>query len=144
MEQFDTDNLVREFSKSVDDGLELQKEINEFAKEISGKLAYDVNGQGVLATFRDKHLSVKAFAEKNQSGHFVYSVKLLDLDEYAKALKLSVPETVRIKSFNFEHDESFSLKDEIRSVLALALLDFFGIEFGAEDLGEEEMVRIKA
>ena len=58
-------------------------------------------------------------------------------------MKLSVPETVKIKSFNFEHDESYELKDEIRNVLVLALFDFYGLDFSAEDLGEEESVRLK-
>ena len=138
-----TDNLIREFSSSVDEELELQKDINEFARELAEKLIYDINGQGLLVTFNDNHLSIQVFAETNLYGQLVYSVKLLDLDKYAQAMKLSVPETVKIKSFNFEHDESYELKDEIRNVLVLALFDFYGLDFSAEDLGEEESVRLK-
>ena len=138
-----TDNLIREFSSSIDKELELQKDINEFARELAEKLIYDINGQGLLVTFNDNHLSIKVFAETNLYGQLVYSVKLLDLDKYAQAMKLSVPETVKIKSFNFEHDESYELKDEIRNVLVLALFDFYGLDFSAEDLGEEESVRLK-
>ena len=138
-----TDNLIREFSSSVDKELELQKDINEFARELAEKLIYDINGQGLLVTFNDNHLSIKVFAEANLYGQLVYSVKLLDLDKYAQAMKLSVPETVKIKSFNFEHDECYELKDEIRNVLVLALFDFYGLDFSAEDLGEEESVRLK-
>lgn len=139
-----TDNLIREFSSSVDKELELQKDINEFARELAEKLIYDINGQGLLVTFNDNHLSIKVFSETNLYGQLVYSVKLLDLDKYAQAMKLSVPETVKIKSFNFEHDESYELKDEIRNVLVLALFDFYGLDFSAEDLGEEESVRFRA
>ena len=139
-----TDNLIQEFSSSVDKELELQKDINEFARELAEKLIYDINGQGLLVTFNDNHLSIKVFAEINLYGQLVYSVKLLDLDKYDQAMKLSVPETVKIKSFNFEHDESYELKDEIRNVLVLALFDFYGLDFSAEDLGEEESVRFKA
>ena len=139
-----TDNLIREFSSSIDKELELQKDINEFARELAEKLIYDINGQGLLVTFNANHLSIKVFAETNLYGQLVYSVKLLDLDKYAQAMKISVPETVKIKSFNFEHDESYELKDEIRNVLVLALFDFYGLEFSAEDLGEEESVRLKA
>ena len=139
-----TDNLIQEFSSSVDKELELQKDINEFARELAEKLIYDINGQGLLVTFNDNHLSIKVFAEINLQGQLVYSVKVLDLDKYAQAMKLSAPETVKIKSFNFEHDESYELKDEIRNVLVLALFDFYGLDFSAEDLGEEESVRFKA
>ena len=37
-----TDNLIREFSSSVDKELELQKDINEFARELAEKLIYDI------------------------------------------------------------------------------------------------------
>lgn len=136
------DNLIREFSSSVDKGLELQKDINEFARQISGNLVNDINGEGVLATFNNNHLSIKVFANTNLYGQVVYSVKLLDFDKWARATRLSVPETIRVKCFNFEHDKDNQLQDEIRSVLVLALFDFYGIEFSAEDLGEEETVRL--
>ena len=67
--------------------------------------------------------------------------------EYEKILKeyfliLEKYTNLDYKCTNLQNENN-ELKDEIRNVLVLALFDFYGLDFSAEDLGEEESVRLK-
>ena len=137
------DRLISDFNASVDSRLALEKDINDFASQLSEKLFFQLDGEGALAEFQGKHLSFKFLTRPNNFGKQIYVVKLLDLDDYRRSLKMSIPEYAKkIKVATFEHETEYSLKDELRSVIVLLLFDYYELPMGASDEGQDEIIEV--
>ena len=137
------DRLITDFNSSVDKRLELEKDINEFARIVTDNLFYQLDGDGTLAEFHGKHLSFKFITKPNLFGKQIFDVKLLDLDNYKKCLKLSVPEYAKkIKVATFEHEAEYNLRDELKSIIVLLMFDYFELPLGASDEGQDEIIGI--
>lgn len=137
------DRLITDFNSSVDKRLELEKDINEFARLVTDNLFYQLDGDGTLAEFQGRHLSFKFITKPNLFGKQIFDVKLLDLDNYKKCLKLSVPEYAKkIKVATFEHEAEYNLRDELKSIIVLLMFDYFELPLGASDEGQDEIIGI--
>ena len=133
------DQIIREFTSGVDKGIELEKNLNLFAEEIAAKLIYDLDGEGIIAEYEDIVFSFKFLYRPNLFNKAIYDVKLLDLTDYRKCLKLSIPESAKnIKVATFEHEgQQYTLQQELKSALTLLLFDYFNIPLAAE--AEEDL-----
>lgn len=128
------DRIIQEFTSGVDKGMELERNLNLFAEEIAAKLIYDLDGDGIIAEYEDIVFSFKFLYRPNTFNKAIYEVKLLDLTDYRKCLKLSIPESAKkIKVATFEHEgKQYTLRQELKSALTLLLFDYFDIPMAAE------------
>lgn len=137
------DRILSDFNQSVDNNLSFEKDINDFARIVSDNLFYQLDKEGTLAEFEGRHFSFKFITKPNSFGKQIFDVKLLDLDDYRRCLKLSIPEYAKkIKVATFEHEAEYNLKDELKSILVLLLFDYYELPLGASDEGQDEIVRI--
>lgn len=135
------DRIISEFNSSVDSSLAFEKDINDFAKIVADSLFYQLDREGTLTEFQGRHFSFKFISKPNRFGKQIFDVKLLDLDDYRRCLKLAVPEYAKkIKVATFEHESEYSLKDELKSVIVLLLFDYYELPLGANDEGQDEII----
>lgn len=145
MNDQETNNLINDFLRNVDKGEELQHNINMFANEVAPALLGQLDQDGVIARFEDTLFSFKFLTNPNSLNKLVFQVKMLDLNKYREALRLSVPETVTIKKAQWEHDGTYQLVDELSKMIVVLLFDYYEIPMGnIEDQGEEGTVRVKS
>lgn len=135
------DTYLNDVSKAIDKGIELEHDINLFAAQLSENLFPELDREGVLANFYDTNFSFKFTTYTGSITTLKYDVRMLDLDDWKKCSRLSVPEYAKpIKRASFEHDPQFSLKDELRSAIVMLMFDYYDIPIGPQDLGEDENV----
>lgn len=138
MQEQELDNLINNFDTEVDKNLEFQHDINLFGNELAAKLLTELDKEGVLANFYDTNFSFKFLSKPNNWNKLIFAIKMLDLDNYKRCLKLGIPESSKIKTATFEHDGTYKLQDEISKVIVLLLFDYYQIPLGAEELHDEE------
>ena len=129
------DQILANFNSEADKAMELEKNINLFAEEIAEKLLYQLDQDGVIGEFEETVFSFKFISKPNLFNKAIYDVKLLDLTDYRKCLKFSVPEQAKnIKVATFEHEgRMYILQQELKSALTLLLFDHYGLQFGANE-----------
>ena len=129
------DQILANFNSEADKAIELEKGINLFAEEIAEKLLYQLDQDGVIGEFEETVFSFKFISKPNLFNKAIYDVKLLDLTDYRKCLKLSVPEQAKnIKVATFEHEgRMYTLQQELKSALTLLLFDYYGLQFGINE-----------
>ena len=129
------DQILANFNSEADKAMELEKNINLFAEEIAEKLLYQLDQDGVIGEFEETVFSFKFISKPNLFNKAIYDVKLLDLTEYRKCLRFSVPEQAKnIKVATFEHEgRMYTLQQELKSALTLLLFDHYGLQFGANE-----------
>ena len=129
------DQILANFNSEADKAMELEKDINLFAEEIAEKLLYQLDQDGVIGEFEETVFSFKFISKPNLFNKAIYDVKLLDLTDYRKCLKLSVPEQAKnIKVATFEHEgRMYTLQQELKSALTLLLFDSYGLQFGIDE-----------
>ena len=129
------DQILANFNSETDKAMELEKNINLFAEEIAEKLLYQLDQDGVIGEFEETVFSFKFISKPNLFNKAIYDVKLLDLTDYRKCLKFSVPEQAKnIKVATFEHEgRMYTLQQELKSALTLLLFDHYGLQFGANE-----------
>ena len=129
------DQILANFNSEADKAMELEKNINLFAEEIAEKLLYQLDQDGVIGEFEETVFSFKFISKPNLFNKAIYDVKLLDLTDYRKCLKFSVPEQAKnIKVATFEHEgRMYTLQQELKSALTLLLFDHYGLQFGANE-----------
>ena len=129
------DQILANFNSEADKAMELEKDINLFAEEIAEKLLYQLDQDGVIGEFEETVFSFKFISKPNLFNKAIYDVKLLDLTDYRKCLKFSVPEQAKnIKVATFEHEgRMYTLQQELKSALTLLLFDHYGLQFGANE-----------
>ena len=127
--------ILANFNSEADKAMELEKNINLFAEEIAEQLLYQLDQDGVIGEFEETVFSFKFISKPNLFNKAIYDVKLLDLTDYRKCLKLSVPEQAKnIKVATFEHEgRMYTLQQELKSALTLLLFDHYGLQFGANE-----------
>ena len=137
------DRIICDFNSSVDNSLAFEKDINDFARIVSDNLFYQLDKEGTLAEFEGRHFSFKFITKPNSFGKQIFDVKLLDLDDYRRCLKLSIPEYAKkIKVATFEHEVEYNLKDELKSIIVLLLFDYYELPLGASDEAQDEIVEL--
>ena len=129
------DQILVNFNSEADKAMELEKNINLFAEEIAEKLLYQLDQDGVIGEFEETVFSFKFISKPNLFNKAIYDVKLLDLTDYRKCLKFSVPEQAKnIKVATFEHEgRMYTLQQELKSALTLLLFDYYGLQFGINE-----------
>ena len=129
------DQILANFNSEADKAMELEKNINLFAEEIAEKLLYQLDQDGVIGEFEETVFSFKFISKPNLFNKTIYDVKLLDLTDYRKCLRFSVPEQAKnIKVATFEHEgRMYTLQQELKSALTLLLFDHYGLQFGANE-----------
>lgn len=129
------DQILANFNSEADKAMELEKNINLFAEEIAEKLLYQLDQDGVIGEFEETVFSFKFISKPNLFNKAIYDVKLLDLTDYRKCLRFSVPEQAKnIKVATFEHEgRMYTLQQELKSALTLLLFDHYGLQFGANE-----------
>ena len=129
------DQILANFNSEADKAMELEKNINLFAEEIAEKLLYQLDQDGVIGEFEETVFSFKFISKPNLFNKAIYDVKLLDLTDYRKCLKFSVPEQAKnIKVATFEHEgRMYTLQQELKSALTLLLFDYYGLQFGINE-----------
>ena len=137
------DQILANFNSEADKAMELEKNINLFAEEIAEKLLYQLDQDGVIGEFEETVFSFKFISKPNLFNKAIYDVKLLDLTDYRKCLKFSVPEQAKnIKVATFEHEgRMYTLQQELKSALTLLLFDYYGLQFGINE-EDDGIVRI--
>ena len=119
------DQILANFNSEADKAIELEKGINLFAEEIAEKLLYQLDQDGVIGEFEETVFSFKFISKPNLFNKAIYDVKLLDLTDYRKCLKFSVPEQAKnIKVATFEHEGR---------MYTLLLFDYYGLQFGINE-----------
>ena len=129
------DQILANFNSEADKAMELEKNINLFAEEIAEKLLYQLDQDGVIGEFEETVFSFKFISKHNLFNKAIYDVKLLDLTDYRKCLRFSVPEQAKnIKVATFEHEgRMYTLQQELKSALTLLLFDYYGLQFGINE-----------
>ena len=129
------DQILANFNSEADKAMELEKNINLFAEEIAEKLLYQLDQDGVIGEFEETVFSFKFISKPNLFNKAIYDVKLLDLTDYRKCLRFSVPEQAKnIKVATFEHEgRMYTLQQELKSALTLLLFDHYDLQFGANE-----------
>lgn len=134
---------LNEVSDAIDKGIEMEHDINLFAAELSEKLFDELDREGVLASFYDTNFSFKFTTYTGSLTKLKYDVRMLDLDNWRKCVKMSVPEYAKpVKRASWEHDAGYNLKDELRNVIVMLLFDYYDIPVGPQELGEDEDIRV--
>ena len=139
----DVDKIINDFCKSTDDELALQKNLNEFSKNITPRLLKKINtGEAVLAGFGEKKFAFRINSTIKNEKSIIYAVGVMDLEKFNTYFKLGVIDSYRPKTATFECEPEYSMEEQISNALTLLLFDVFGIEIGAQSLGDDGMVKL--
>lgn len=126
------DQIVQEFIKQTDDDLQLQKELNEFAAQLTPALLKNINtNEAVTGAYGDKYLAFRLNGQ-TVNNSVIYTIRLMDLEEYKKYFRMGVPEYAKSIRADFEHDNSYRLEDEIKNVVTMLLFRKFDIEISPD------------
>jgi hypothetical protein len=129
----DVTQLQKQFVDNVDKGIQFQKEINEFADMILEKLYYKINQTDATnGEFYDRYFAFTAFMKDFGFNKKACTIKMFDLEQYRKYLKLGIPEKARATRADFELVPGEDIKTQFHSALVGLLFHEFGIEVSAE------------
>lgn len=127
----DTDSIISSFLKEVDNTVELQKNINVFARQISKQLLDRINNpEAVLGSFENKNFAFTIFVSSRSKR---YTVRIMDLEEYQKYYKLGTPEYCKSIRADFEHEPDYAFAEELHKVVVILLFRKFNIEISPEE-----------
>jgi len=130
-------NIVKEFNETIDTDIQFQKDINDFARQISSQLIFRINNsEAVIGEFYDRNFAFTAWEQHSRQEETFYAVKIMDLNEYKKYLKIGVPEKTRAKRATFEYLSDYNLEEQLHKAIVMLLFDEFNIPIKPEE--EEE------
>ena len=138
------DSIVKEFCDNVDNEMSLQKNLNDFSKNVTKSLLKQINtDEAVLASFgADKKFAFKVNAYKAANNQTIYKISVADMEKFRSYFKLGALDNLKTKTATFEYDDRYNLEEEMSNALTLLLFDIFGIEVRAQNLGDDGLVRM--
>ena len=113
------DKLITDFIESTDSALTIEKELNEFAAEVTPALVR--NGTSIRK-YRDAVYSVNLI---NQ--HPYYTIRLGNVTEYRNTMGTPYENMMKVLRADFEFDPEYTLEEQVRSVVTALLFRVYGL-----------------
>lgn len=132
----ETDKLINDFCKQVDDELQLQKDINVFSREVvTPNIIKIINSDEAFpAAFNNRKFAFKIKRFKRSGLSDIFKISVMDLEKYQKYLRLTASESYKAKTATFEYEPEYEITEQIANVVTLLLFDVFGLEMSANEV----------
>jgi hypothetical protein len=129
-----TDTLVQDFLETTDAATQLEKELNEFAAEITPVL---LKMKTAVKAYRDAVYSINLIDQ-----HPYYVIRLGNVTEYRNTLNTPYEGQTRVLRADFEFDPDHTLEEQVRSVVTALLFRVYNL-FAKPEESDDGVVRCK-
>ena len=113
------DKLINDFVETTDSVLTIEKELNQFAAEITPTLIR--NGTSIKA-YRDAVYSINLI---NQ--HPYYTIRVGNVTEYRNTMGTPYENQMRVLRADFEFDENYTLEEQVKATLTAMMFQNYGL-----------------
>jgi len=127
-------HLIEDFLETTEAATQLEKELNEFAAEITPVL---IRMNTAIKAYRDAVYSVNLI---NQ--HPYYTIRLGNVTEYRNTMGTPYENMTRVLRADFEFDPDHTLEEQVRSVVTALLFRVYNLVTKPEE-SEEEIIRCR-
>lgn len=129
-----TDQLIQDFIESTDAATQIEKELNDFAAEITPVL---IKMNTAIKAYRDAVYSINL-----ENKHPYYTIRLGNVTEYRNTMGTPYENQMRVLRADFEFEEDHTLEEQIKTVVTALLFRVYGLVMRPEET-DEGTVKVK-
>lgn len=129
-----TDQLIQDFIESTDAATQIEKELNDFAAEITPVL---IKMNTAIKAYRDAVYSINL-----ENKHPYYTIRLGNVTEYRNTMGTPYENQMRVLRADFEFEEDHTLEEQIKTVVTALLFRVYGLVMRPEET-DEGTVQVK-
>ena len=113
-----TDKLIQDFIESTDSATQIEKELNDFATEITPTL---IKMGTAIKAYRDAVYSINL-----ENRHPYYTIRLGNVTEYRNTMGTPFENRVKILRADFEFEQEHTLEEQVKTVVTALLFRVYG------------------
>lgn len=129
-----TDQLIQDFIESTDAATQIEKELNDFAAEITPVL---IKMNTAIKAYRDAVYSINL-----ENKHPYYTIRLGNVTEYRNTMGTPYENQMRVLRADFEFEEDHTLEEQVKTVVTALLFRVYGLVMRPEET-DEGTVQVK-
>jgi hypothetical protein len=129
-----TDQLIQDFIESTDAATQIEKELNDFAAEITPVL---IKMNTAIKAYRDAVYSINL-----ENKHPYYTIRLGNVTEYRNTMGTPYENQMRVLRADFEFEENHTLEEQVKTVVTALLFRVYGLVMRPEET-DEGTVQVK-
>lgn len=129
-----TDQLIQDFIESTDAATQIEKELNDFAAEITPVL---IKMNTAIKAYRDAVYSINL-----ENKHPYYTIRLGNVTEYRNTMGTPYENQMRVLRADFEFEEDHTLEEQVKAVVTALLFRVYGLVMRPEET-DEGTVQVK-
>ena len=129
-----TDQLIQDFIESTDAATQIEKELNDFAAEITPVL---IKMNTAIKAYRDAVYSINL-----ENKHPYYTIRLGNVTEYRNTMGTPYENQMRDLRADFEFEENHTLEEQVKTVVTALLFRVYGLVMRPEET-DEGTVQVK-
>lgn len=129
-----TDQLIQDFIESTDAATQIEKELNDFAAEITPVL---IKMNTAIKAYRDAVYSINL-----ENRHPYYTIRLGNVTEYRNTMGTPYENQMRVLRADFEFEENHTLEEQVKTVVTALLFRVYGLVMKPEET-DEGTVQVK-
>lgn len=114
-----TDQLIQDFIESTDAATQIEKELNDFAAEITPVL---IKMNTAIKAYRDAVYSINL-----ENKHPYYTIRLGNVTEYRNTMGTPYENQMRVLRADFEFEEDHTLEEQVKAVVTALLFRVYGL-----------------
>ena len=129
-----TDQLIQDFIESTDAATQIEKELNDFAAEITPVL---IKMNTAIKAYRDAVYSINL-----ENKHPYSTIRLGNVTEYRNTMGTPYENQMRVLRADFEFEENHTLEEQVKTVVTALLFRVYGLVMRPEET-DEGTVQVK-
>ncbi len=129
-----TDQLIQDFIESTDAATQIEKELNDFAAEITPVL---IKMNTAIKAYRDAVYSINL-----ENKHPYYTIRLGNVTEYRNTMGTPYENQMKVLRADFEFEKDHTLEEQVKTVVTALLFRVYGLVMRPEET-DEGTVQVK-